>query len=436
LVAIRDSFFGNFLLEYDEAGSISREILPNGLIRSFMFNQEDQLSRSLVIDGSGTCQGERYYRYDGNGEIIRESSGGEITEFSYDAGRRLQTTRGSGITEESFIYDPDENLLRYQDGPEFSYSDGRLLAAGDVRYQYDGSGRVIRRVDPSGPCVFEYSLGGLISKATLSDGRQFSYEYDGLGRRVLKRSLSETIRYFWDGDVLLAETRAMSGVVETRFYLFLPDTFLPLAHSVGNRKFYYDVDQRGTVRDVYDAQGLKVARYRYLGFGGRQDRDLLDPQANSPFRLPGQYFDEETGLHYNRFRYFDPMSARFLSSDPWSHEVETNPYSYGPNPVGWLDPLGLARVGDFTRSQASSIKEANRKANKGFYKCPGCGFKNKNKVFAVSKETGRPVGDGAFHADHKNPLGRGGTGNPKRNGQALGGTCNCSKGKRRKPGMT
>src|SRR5205807_10540047 len=117
-----------------------------------------------------------------------------------------------------------------------------------------------------------------------------------------------TVRYFWDAETLLAETIISPTSTETHFFLYLPDTFIPLAHSVGADRFYYDTDERGTVREVYNENGLRVARFRYLAFGRRENDELTVPEANSPFRLLGQYHDDETGLHYNRFRYFDPAS--------------------------------------------------------------------------------------------------------------------------------
>ena len=59
-------------------------------------------------------------------------------------------------------------------------------------------------------------------------------------------------------------------------------------------------------------------------------------------RFQGQYFDLETGLHYNRFRYYDPDCGRFVSQDPIGLAGGINNYQYAPNPVGWIDPLGLA----------------------------------------------------------------------------------------------
>ena len=59
-------------------------------------------------------------------------------------------------------------------------------------------------------------------------------------------------------------------------------------------------------------------------------------------RFQGQYFDIETGLHYNRFRYFDPDIGRFISQDPIGLHGGNNLYQYAPNPSGWVDPLGLS----------------------------------------------------------------------------------------------
>ena len=60
-------------------------------------------------------------------------------------------------------------------------------------------------------------------------------------------------------------------------------------------------------------------------------------------RFQGQYFDQETGLHYNRFRYYDPDVGRFVSQDPIKLDGGINSYEYGPSPYAWIDPLGLAK---------------------------------------------------------------------------------------------
>jgi RHS repeat-associated protein len=64
---------------------------------------------------------------------------------------------------------------------------------------------------------------------------------------------------------------------------------------------------------------------------------------STPFRFAGQQEDPETGLHYNRYRYYDPEVGRYISPDPIGLTGGLNLYAYGPNPVAWIDPLGWVK---------------------------------------------------------------------------------------------
>lgn len=66
------------------------------------------------------------------------------------------------------------------------------------------------------------------------------------------------------------------------------------------------------------------------------------PFGSEPLRFPGQYFDQETGLHYNYFRDYDPSTGRYIESDPIGLDGGLNTYSYSElNPLRYIDPLGL-----------------------------------------------------------------------------------------------
>ncbi|WP_422730704.1 RHS repeat-associated core domain-containing protein [Marinobacterium iners] len=77
-----------------------------------------------------------------------------------------------------------------------------------------------------------------------------------------------------------------------------------------------------------------------------------DPDGDSQLftfslRYPGQYYDEETGLHYNYFRDYDPSTGRYIESDPIGLEGGLNTYLYvGANPLQLIDPFGLEEYSD------------------------------------------------------------------------------------------
>ncbi|AGQ33536.1 hypothetical protein M495_24785 [Serratia liquefaciens ATCC 27592] len=76
----------------------------------------------------------------------------------------------------------------------------------------------------------------------------------------------------------------------------------------------------------------------------------------APIKFQGQYHDHETGLHYNRYRYYDPEVGRFVGKDPIGYAGGINMYAYAPNPIAWTDPLGLA--GDETLKPGPFAKES------------------------------------------------------------------------------
>ncbi|WP_284285247.1 RHS repeat-associated core domain-containing protein, partial [Marinibactrum halimedae] len=87
---------------------------------------------------------------------------------------------------------------------------------------------------------------------------------------------------------------------------------------------------------------------------------------HQPIRFQGQYADEETGLHYNRFRYYDPAIGQFITQDPVGLAGGNNNYRYAPNPLEWIDPYGLtAKSGDCEKKYRALTKEQEAQALAG-----------------------------------------------------------------------
>ncbi|VVM56947.1 RHS repeat-associated core domain-containing protein [Pseudomonas fluorescens] len=291
----------------------------------------------------------RDYAYNANGNLahIADTRHGQRT-YGYDALDRLIRVRHSrDELPESFAHDPAGNLLM-QDRPGPSQIKGnRLLLQGDRHYDYDAFGNLIReRRGRAQTLVTEYrydSQHRLIG-LTRPDGQTASYQYDAFGRRIRKTVGDATTEFFWQGDHLVAE----SSEHEYRSYVYEPGTFRPLAllDGKGPKKacpFYYQLDHLGTPQELTDYSGDIVWSAQYDAYGKVATLTLAgDDYLNQPLRFQGQYFDGESGLHYNRHRYYDPRLGRYLTPDPIKLAGGLNQYQYVPNPTGWVDPLGLS----------------------------------------------------------------------------------------------
>ena len=104
--------------------------------------------------------------------------------------------------------------------------------------------------------------------------------------------------------------------------------------------FYYQLDHLGTPQELTDFSGEIMWSAKYRAYGNLAALDVSE--IDNPLRFQGQYFDAETGLHYNRNRYYNPGTKRFLTPDPINLAGGLNNYYYVPNPTGWVDPLGLS----------------------------------------------------------------------------------------------
>jgi type VI secretion system secreted protein VgrG len=113
-----------------------------------------------------------------------------------------------------------------------------------------------------------------------------------------------------------------------------------LTRLADGQVWHYVTDHLGTPQEMYDQDGEIVwaADFSAYGLTARS----LAQEVDNPIRFPGQYHDEESGLHYNRFRYYDPQVGRYINQDPIGFNGGSNLYSYAYDaPSVAYDPTGL-----------------------------------------------------------------------------------------------
>ncbi|MER6951513.1 RHS repeat-associated core domain-containing protein [Nonomuraea sp. NPDC000554] len=343
---------------YDASGrETSRRIGPGAtLVQDW--EPGDRLVRQ-TLRGTGILQ-QRTYSYQPDGNLVgTEDRTIGARHFELDAVGRVTGVQAAG-RHERYAYDAAGGLVHIDrpggDTPgAHEYAGARLRSAGQVRYEYDGQGRVVlrRHTDGSPHWRYDWDADDRLVGVTTPGGRRWRYRYDALGRRVAKQRLApggrtvvEQTDYTWD-DATLAEqaTVAVPGAAaRTITWDYEPDGVRPLAQTErdgSGRRFYGVVtDLAGSPAELVDDAGEPVWRHVPTLWGGGvpQAREGVD----CPLRFPGQYFDAETGLHYNNRRYYDPATARYQSPDHLGLAPQLDPYAYVANPLTWADPLGLA----------------------------------------------------------------------------------------------
>ena len=256
------------------------------------------------------------------------------------------------------VYDsPDRTDRSYGRG-------GQLREDRKWRYYYDSHGNLVlktmRRSGPSldagmrdkflqwqsGDYAYTWQGNGMLRSVTRPDGKTVTFRYDALGRRIEKVFDGRVYRYLWDGDVILHEwdyaeaDRPNTIVTETGevtldrpepienliTWVYDSDSYVPTAKIVGDKHYSIISDYIGRPVQVYDDKGNIVWQADYDIYGNL--RNLHGSKKFIPFRQLGQYEDEETGLYYNRFRYYDPRIGNYISQDP-IRLMGNNPTLYG-----------------------------------------------------------------------------------------------------------
>jgi RHS repeat-associated protein len=245
------------------------------------------------------------------------------------------------------------------------------------KYTYNDCGDLIEKTEADGKTWrYEYTVGGLMEKVTRPDGKTVKFAYDPIGRRISKTYDGKTTKYIWDGNNILhewTETEAIipeatpQNITPIGTWLFENNSFTPIAKLTETNAYTIITNHLGTPTAMLNQTGGNVWNVT-LDLWGRQHREIetrtvggveitttapktdqsnaqnINTEDDIPFRFPGQYEDEETGLYYNRFRYYMPDEGIYTQRDPIGL-VGGNPtvYGYVWSSLMQVDPFGLSQ---------------------------------------------------------------------------------------------
>lgn len=341
------------------------------------------------------AKGTTVFSYDQFGNLASARESGFETIFRtadtvgnlYETGDYSDRIYGTGSRLELSRIDLKEKRNRYQGGH------GKLVTRG-VEFLYDEEGNLVKKTEPDGRTwTYTYSGNGMLAEVTRPDRSCVRFKYDALGRRTEKsviggysgnasgKQKEKVVKFLWDGNTPLheweeerttdsipapqpvadykadflvklekrAEEKARKEAEkgqdppENLVTWVFGDGFVPRAKITKDGCYSIISDYLGTPVEAYDGNGNKVWE-RELDIYGRvkTGRNETGERNFIPFRFQGQYEDGETGLYYNRFRYYSPEEGCYTQQDPIGL-AGGNPtlYGYVFNTLWELDPFGL-----------------------------------------------------------------------------------------------
>jgi RHS repeat-associated protein len=363
------------LWERNLRGQEVRRTFNKNLMVSTVYNNygriEEQLSSQPVLEGS-TPQylSRRQYHYDSLYRLqhLEDVRWGAV-DYAYSVlGGLSQVTKQDGTT----LFDCDvlgslQNRTHIPPPPggpngmvdntptaPWSLAQGNVLRrTNSHEFRTDANHRRVekRSLSSKKADTYVWDCRDRLRQFRHHDGTTYHYSYDAFGRRVEKRQshpLSEINReervteFVWDGDEIAMEIDSQTG---TRCHVHHPHSMLPLLQSQNQQVFLVGSDPTGTVRELFSANGELLWSVSYTAWGAIEQAWFSPDNTSkisSPFRLLGQYWDEESSLSATRFRYWDPQTACWISPDLLGIAGGFNLFGFNSVPINHVDPLGLS----------------------------------------------------------------------------------------------
>lgn len=318
----------------------------------------DSAGRIVHITRGGVAQSGRSqesFEYDMFSRLRRANTALENVRFTYDhAGNRVETSVDDQRMQK-IDYLPRSNRIsthqaanRY-DRYEYDAS-GNPKAIGNRQFTYDALGRIVQVIDEGKARVaYRYNAPGeRIARTTFGSGGVASTSWFLYEDKLLDAEVDShgrvTRRYIYLGNSPVAlieyDWNTSGGTDGQSFIERLSARVLGKLNSSITRIYSIHTDHLGAPRLMTDEAKRVVWAAEYQVYG-KASVSVKEVELN--LRLPGQYFEEHTGFHYNYHRDYDPETGRYLTADPIGLAGGMNGYVYGEqSPLHYVDPLGLA----------------------------------------------------------------------------------------------
>jgi RHS repeat-associated protein len=341
---------------FDRNDTLTSITYPSGRVVTYTLNEAGRISRvdTTLVGSPKTIASSISYLPFGGITGLTYGNGLSLVQ-GHDNQYRTSSITVSGVLDLTYQYFPDGSVRSAVD----ALGAGGTVLKRPGTYTYDSGSNRLSHFEGTAAIDFGSDANGNITSENtrafvydpsnqliriLDDGTPIAeYTYNGAGERIKKAAQARTTIYHYDlQGHLIAETDAAGQPLAE--YLYLGDRLVAMIRP-GESVYYYHNDHLGAPLALTDDSGSIAWKARYSPFG----QALISVETvENPFRLPGQYFDAETGYHYNYHRYYDPKTGRYITPDPIGLAGGINPYVYVLNdPVNLVDPLGLYDMLDF-----------------------------------------------------------------------------------------
>lgn len=364
-------------MKYNPSGFEMERVLPGGLINTWQFDEagrpaEQQVSRK------GVMQHWKKYTWDAGDRLtnVFDAISQGSTRFKHDTLGNLVFAQYADNRIVQRTVDASGNVYESADQTDRTYNGaGALLESKQFVYSYDEEGNLVSKTNKANQhkTRYEWYANGRLKKVKQADGKDVLFTYDALGRRISKTTGNTITRWVWDNDKPLhewtysindqpqavvgewgqiaydrPELNPLNAFNETNAitWIFDGDAHSLAAKIVNGQTYSVISDHLGTPFCMYNAKGKAVWEGALDIYG----RTKLTPGSKSdlPFRYAGQYEDAETGLYYNRFRYYDPEAGIYISQDPIRLMGGMQLYGYVNDPIIKVDIFGLSSFDPFS----------------------------------------------------------------------------------------